>query len=831
MLVTAGDNGQVCLWDLVRRRLIRAFRKHDGAVHSVCFTPDANWLVTGCTFGVLNLFSTIEIGDPCLDSEEASTVTACDSVDDAHDLGVVSCDISNAAESWRPDTVTSDKRYRLVTCGNDHCVKLWEITVPGRTKGSAGLGRSRDSKIRLKKILERHTSALTCVRFSANGRYIASCGLDKTTVLWETNTAKVLATISGHTRYVACCAFSRDGNLLATGSNDKSVMIWDLTGKLVKDSASESLGITSPLTPLEIDTKPKFEETFEGNSETRNIEVELIQTLRGHCGPVNAVSVSTNLTNCLVASGSGDKQIRIWSNLANGAGIDTLRGDVNDGDEANVFREEPFSPLEAHKYSVNHVEFSPCGKKLASCSLDGTTVIWNIENEGETRSTFVNSSYGVRVCRWSPDGTKIATAGDDERATLWSVNNLDLLCAFEKHSEAVNALAFTHDSCYLVSACTAGALKLFDAFHENVPSALLAYEEAHDLGAQACDFSPVPADGIIGGDTENIGDKLQRYLLATGGNDSLVKLWEIVVFDEGGGDGDDTKVADDASKSNVEYGLAVRCTLRNTLTGHGGNVTCVRFSPVHGEILGSVATDKTARIWSAFSAVCLHVLEEHGSLATACTFSEDTSLFVTGSLDRTVLVWKMPQHLVARTTLVYAIRQQKNRRLADWKICDTLEWLNEIGLQSLARTVRGKALTAQRLILFTPEELRTALELEPDDEKLRMLAQQLYWLKKARFVPAETMENEAVPHEFLCPVTHEVMREPVRCSDGFTYERAAITEWFLTSGKYTSPITNQALPDSALTPNVPLRNAIYAFLYGGDADPRNLMVEDDSSEK
>lgn len=45
----------------------------------------------------------------------------------------------------------------------------------------------------------------------------------------------------------------------------------------------------------------------------------------------------------------------------------------------------------------------------------------------------------------------------------------------------------------------------------------------------------------------------------------------------------------------------IRYEEAKALTGHGGNVTCVRFSPTQGEILGSVATDKTARIWSVVS--------------------------------------------------------------------------------------------------------------------------------------------------------------------------------------------------------------------------------------
>lgn len=68
-----------------------------------------------------------------------------------------------------------------------------------------------------------------------------------------------------------------------------------------------------------------------------------------------------------------------------------------------------------------------------------------------------------------------------------------------------------------------------------------------------------------------------------------------------------------------------------------------------------------------------------------------------------------------------------------------------------------------------------------------------------------------IPHEFLCPITHEIMREPVTCSDGFTYEKNAIAEWFM-SGKYTSPLTNEILINTEYSSNQELRNAIRSFL-------------------
>ena len=62
------------------------------------------------------------------------------------------------------------------------------------------------------------------------------------------------------------------------------------------------------------------------------------------------------------------------------------------------------------------------------------------------------------------------------------------------------------------------------------------------------------------------------------------------------------------------------------------------------------------------------------------------------------------------------------------------------------------------------------------------------------------------PRSFICPVTFSVMRDPVICADGHSYEREAIVEWHLTHD--TSPVTNVQLPDKTLAPNHALRNAI-----------------------
>jgi len=66
--------------------------------------------------------------------------------------------------------------------------------------------------------------------------------------------------------------------------------------------------------------------------------------------------------------------------------------------------------------------------------------------------------------------------------------------------------------------------------------------------------------------------------------------------------------------------------------------------------------------------------------------------------------------------------------------------------------------------------------------------------------------NENPPPDFLCPITNEVMKDPVVASDGHTYEKTAIEEWFRKSN--TSPMTGVALEMKTVFPNFNLRSRI-----------------------
>lgn len=60
---------------------------------------------------------------------------------------------------------------------------------------------------------------------------------------------------------------------------------------------------------------------------------------------------------------------------------------------------------------------------------------------------------------------------------------------------------------------------------------------------------------------------------------------------------------------------------------------------------------------------------------------------------------------------------------------------------------------------------------------------------------------------FICPITQAVMTDPVIGSDGITYERTAIQQWFAI-GHTTSPVTRAPMSSQSLVPNYALKAMI-----------------------
>ena len=72
--------------------------------------------------------------------------------------------------------------------------------------------------------------------------------------------------------------------------------------------------------------------------------------------------------------------------------------------------------------------------------------------------------------------------------------------------------------------------------------------------------------------------------------------------------------------------------------------------------------------------------------------------------------------------------------------------------------------------------------------------------------------GDAVPRELECPISFDLMREPVIADDGTTYDRAPIEAWLRKHN--TSPVTGAEMRTKRLVPNYPMRIQIQQYHAG-----------------
>ncbi|KAL9143340.1 hypothetical protein ABFS82_14G229300 [Erythranthe guttata] len=78
------------------------------------------------------------------------------------------------------------------------------------------------------------------------------------------------------------------------------------------------------------------------------------------------------------------------------------------------------------------------------------------------------------------------------------------------------------------------------------------------------------------------------------------------------------------------------------------------------------------------------------------------------------------------------------------------------------------------------------------------------------------MDEIEIPQYFVCPISLQIMKDPVTTATGITYDRDTIQQWISSSSATAAvvycPVTKQALtPGSELTPNHMLRRLIQAW--------------------
>jgi WD40 repeat protein len=153
--------------------------------------------------------------------------------------------------------------------------------------------------------------------------------------------------------------------------------------------------------------------------------------MEGHSSSVLSVVFSPDGKQ--IASGSGDKTIRVW---------DAETGNVVSG------------PFEGHTNPVNSVAFSPDGKQIVSGSVDKTICVWDAETGSIVSGPFEGHTDSVRSVSFSPNGKRIVSGSSDKTIRIWDAETGDVVSGpFEGHTNLVSSVVFPCDGKQTTSEC------------------------------------------------------------------------------------------------------------------------------------------------------------------------------------------------------------------------------------------------------------------------------------------------------------------------------------------------------------------------------------------
>jgi WD40 repeat protein len=375
--------------------------------------------------------------------------------------------------AFTPDSKT------LVTGDADGAVKLWDASRGLMTQNWPG-----------------HNGQINDLAVSAEG-VIITVGSDKGAFLWNEKGEHGLIVASDKSDF-RCAAFAPDGRLALARMED--ISFWDLKGK------------PRPVGRLPVSSVYFESLFFSSDSKWMAAMGSNKLSLLGSAGPLPPVDpaqdgargAAFSPDGALLALAPSSGKLRLYDfALKTSRELNTPQG-------------------------VGALAFSPDGKTLALGWSDDLQ-LYDVDS-GERWSTV--DTHFIRWMKFSPDGKHLATAGNDGQVNLWRIERERILAPPPEQadlagstdegaqwllrgkltfSDAVQALAYSGDSTRL--AVTEGQnARVFDAAHGG-PVGTLA---GHAGRIQSLAFS---SDG---------------KLLASGGDDRSVRIWDLASRSETG---------------------------------------------------------------------------------------------------------------------------------------------------------------------------------------------------------------------------------------------------------------------------------------------------------